>query len=934
MENVVINTRMAKDRKSLCNTFRTANVVLEKPTPEEWERSIVARKAIMLYRLNNAVSISDVESFIDKEMLKIPSISAVTFDKQKAQIRDIVLRCLDFDGRRWNDAYSKEFRFGGEMLKARPDYWLESKVVIDGKELVLIEVNTLSASKPKFGSSPRTGKNDNVYYNLTTLGNLLYGKALLGDREGLVRVEYDYLKTSYDKGGDYSKPFSEAKNSTSFSKSGENNRLWMEVWFSKKGHILDRDRNGFNPRNPNLFKNYKVSLEAYLNGCSSEDIPKGTCEKCELYDRCKGYSKRPEPKPENKVEAKPMTRDDFDISDEQRRVIDARNGIFCIDAGPGSGKTFSVSLRIADMIVDGASPEDFLLLSFSKAAVEVMKERVGYFLNEVYMMDVDISNMMIATFNSIGDSIVKENYKLLGFSSQPELIDDVENIDIIRKAIDWSEPIDGFDYTNPLMRFGIGGVVPRLEKIFADIRQFNWNKQDLVREYNLPETDKVWETYQRYVKLMKDGNFIDYSDQSNLVEELIRLDPTIISDKYDYEHIIVDEFQDSNDFQMLLINTLQMSPSNMSLMVIGDEGQSIYQFRGTDASNLVNFDTKMGLGGSVRDLTLTINRRSTPEIVELSNRVIDINPGSHKVMTSANPSGAKPRWKAFEKDVEAKWVAEEIDRLIQSGVNPSDIAFIAHRKKTLNKLQGLLSEKKILALFDQPEEILSDSKVKAILSLADFLRDSKVTKGVFDYLCEVYGNDFIKNPDCNRIVEWEADNLRSLLTTPTSDKDKKGMFINLIKAIDDGTDNLYRAFVERIEGKSSYNSFQLLNYLYKFRKYESTSTADKGGKYEAVALVTAHSSKGKEWKHVFVSLSDFDSGLLKWSEFPEKIRLAYVAITRAEEFLTVTCCKYRETEGDTQPINRFWNQFRFLEGFEDISKAPEDVAAHKAAASE
>ena len=918
--NNIINTRTAKDKKSFCNNRRAANLAITASTPEEWARARVAREAITFYRLNPGMTISDVDAYIVKGMAEIPAISAVTATAQTDQVKSIVIRALAFDDRRWNDAYPKSFRFGGETIKANPDFWLETEIEVDGKNYPLIEVNSVSAGKPKFGTTSRTGKADNLYHNLTTLGDLLYGKALLGNREGFVKVEYDFLKTATDKGGDYSKPFTEAKKADSFSKSGSDNRAWIEVWFSAKGHILRKTREGaINTKIASLFKNYKVSLEEYLNGTCPDDMTKSTCEQCELYDRCKGYSKRPVPKPEDKTERKAMTRDDFDISDEQKRVIDARNGIFCVDAGPGSGKSFSVALRIADMIVEGSMPGDFLLLSFSKAAVAVLKERVDYFLNEVYQMDIDVSDMAIATFNSIGDMLVRDYYHLLGYTKEPRLIDDVENIDIIRKAIDWSDPIEGLDYTNPLMRYGAGGVVPRLEKIFAEIRQFNRNKTDFLKNYSGEDAEKVWATYERYVAIMKAENYIDYADQSNLVEELIRIDQTLITERFNYEHIVIDEFQDSNDFQMLLVNTLALADNNLSLLVVGDEGQSIYGFRGTDSSNLVNFDDKMGLSG-VRDLSLTINRRSTPEIVNLSNNVIYINDGKHKIMKSANLSGSLPRWKDFEKDAaELPWVANEIEKLVKSGVAPSDIAFIAHKKSTLNKLQGLLSERGVLALFDQPEAIISDSKVRAILSLADFLRDRVSTKGVFDYLCEVWGNDFMWNPDAGMIVEKEADELLQIFNNPSDEKTRKETFLNLVRAIDDGTDNLYKAFIERLEGKTSYNSFQLLNYLYKYKKYESEETADKGGEYEAVSLVTAHSAKGKEWKHCFVSVSDFDSGMLQLKEIPEKVRLAYVAVTRAEEHLTVTCAKYRKTEGDTKPINRFWRYFSGLDGFEKIS---------------
>ena len=924
----IINSRMTKDRKYLCHTYREANLNLTVPEPEEWKRTNIARAAIQQYRLSPLVSIEDTMAFIEKEMGRVPSVSATTLDTQTDQIKAIVLRALEFDGRRWNNGYPKEFEFAGQIIKARPDYWIESEVEVDGNTYPLIEVNCLSAGKPQFGTTPRTGKMDNLYHNLSALGNLLYGKSLLGNREGIVKVEYDYLKTSKDKSGDYTKPFTEAFSSTSFTKTGENNRAWIEVWFSKEGVVLPKERLVSNEKNTNLFRNYEASLEVFLQGLSPEDVPKGICEKCELFDRCKGFSKRPEPKQVQEDSDNVMSRNDFILSHEQRRVISARDGSYCVDAGPGSGKTFSVALRIADMIAEGAKPEDFLLLSFSKAAVEVMRERVAYFVNKVYKMDMDLSRIFIATFNSLGDIIIRENYKALGFSKEPQLIDDVENIDIIRKAIDWDAPIDGFDYNYPLMRFGTGGVIPMLENIFENIRQFNWNKKDFQNNWKKENGEKIWETYERYAAILKTGNWIDYSDQSNLVKELIIRDQTLITERFNFEHIIVDEFQDSNDFQMLFVNCLTNAPKHKSLMVIGDERQAIYGFRGTSPDNLIHFDERMSIGG-VKKYTLTINRRSTPEIVNLSNQVISLNSEDHKDMTSDNPSGSTPKWKAFEKgSAELPWVADEIEKLLVNGTKPSDIAFIAHKKSSLSKLQGLLAERNILALYDQPEEMLSDSKVKAALSLSDFLRDNTSTKGVFDYLCEVYGNDFISNPECNTIVEREAYNIRRVLSIPSDDQTKKTLFINLLKALDDGTDNLYRAFIERVEGKTSYNTFQLLDYLYKFRKYESRSTADKGEEYEAIALVTAHSSKGKEWKHVFVSLSDFDSALTESDDMSEKIRLAYVAITRAEEELTVTCAKYGKSDGDIVLTNRFYDMFHELDGFEDITpKALADLTA-------
>ena len=902
-----IITRNVKKKETSCETYRNIGLNIKKPDKEEYIPAKIAREAVKLYRTSN-ISFDDIDKYIEKEMKNYPAISALTAVKQTERVKTIVGRYLTFDSRRFFDAYPQEFAFGCQTLRVKPDFWLrsrEERIEFGKEEVDVVEVFSVYAGRPEFfDNSNRKGS---VYHNLETCGNILYGKMLLNGKKGVVKVVYDYLKTTHDKHGDYSAPFTEAKKGY-FAKSGENNRLVFTVPFDDNGEIVDIA----DPKLSKIINNYKISLAEYLNGKCAEDITKGTCEDCEYYSRCKGYSKRPEPKTEDLIEKK-ITRDDFDISDEQAAVIGFREGICCVDAGPGSGKTFSVSMRIADMIVEGENPKDFLCLSFSKAAVKVMKERVDWLLNDVYMMNYDTSKMSIYTFHGLANEIVNYYYEILGFSEVPKLIDDIEAIDLVKQAIDWDEPIDGFDYANPLMRFGTEGVVPNLYRLFTEIQAFNLDRAGFDVKYAGKDNDvrdKIWDTYVRYKELMKENNFIDFNDMEIIVEKLININPYYITDIFDFKHIVVDEFQDSNDFQMLFVNTLSLAESFKSLMVIGDEAQAIYGFRGTSPENFIHFDDKMGLD-DVKDLNITINRRSTPEIVDVSNQIIALNKCSHKVMKTYNPSGEIPVFKDFEVgSAELPWIADKIKELILDGVNPSDIAFISHKKATLTKLQGILSEDKILALYDQPENLLTDSKVTAVISLTQFLKDNTSDKGVFDYLCELLGNEFMFDPDAQNRIEYESDFI-SALFSKLSEEEKKTCFLNLINRLRDESDNLFETFVERLEGKTSYSYSQLLDYIIKFDKYESDASAEKSGEYEAVALVTAHSSKGKEWKHVFVSLSDFDSSLISMDELPEKIRLMYVACTRAELTLTVTCCKYRRTEGDAKPINHFW---RMLSG--------------------
>lgn len=904
-----IATRQVKRKVTSCDKYRSIDLNITKPEKDEWIPAKVAREAVKRYRLSYE-SEESIERFIEDEMAQSPAISDLTQKKQTEQIKAIVGRYIAFDGRRFNTAYSETFTFEGHKLTVSPDYWLKCREdrAEFGERADVIEVITVSAGRPEFFDINRKGS---VYHNLETFGNLLYGRNLLNGRKGVVRVIYDYLKTAYDKNDDYSNPYKEALPGK-FSKSGNNNRLVFEVPFDEKGNVIS----SHNPRLSSVFENYRATLEEFIEGIPADEMKKGTCEECEYFDRCRGFSQRPEPKTEDVIPDKKITREDFRISEEQQEVIDAREGVFCVDAGPGSGKTFSVSMRIADMIAEGEKPESFLCLSFSNAAVSVMQERVKWFVNDVFGLDTDVSKMSIATFHGLANEIVQKYHALLGFTEKPTLIDDVEAIDLVREAIDWSDPIEGFDYLNPLMRFGTGGVIPNLYRLFTEIKAFNLKREDFdefIKKKGKDSGEKIWEAFIRYRRLMKEKNYIDYNDMEILVEKIIENNPELITKLYNYKHIIIDEFQDSNDFQMLLVRTLSLAPSHKSLMVIGDEAQAIYGFRGTSPENFINFGSRMDLRG-VSYLNLTINRRSTPEIVHLSNQIISLAGDGHKVMRSGNSRGGLPVFMDFDKESkELPWVAEQIGSLVKRGVKPSDIAFIAHKKSTLTRLQGLLSEDGVLALYDQPEELLSNSRVRAVISLVRFLSDLTSTKGIFDYLCELYGNSFMFREDAQEILKQKTVSATEFLENSTEDE-KKETFLSMIRKLRDESDNLYETFLERIERKTSYSYEELLGYIIKFERYESEASAEVKGEYEAVSLVTAHSSKGKEWKHVFVSLSDFDSAKLNFEEMPEKIRLAYVACTRAERSLTVTCCKYRKTEGDSKPVNRFWKLFSNIPG--------------------
>ena len=184
------------------------------------------------------------------------------------------------------------------------------------------------------------------------------------------------------------------------------------VRFSSRGQVISgryyeigdsRRSNNTRWDNRELFKGYKETLEHYVGGkpsCTSKE----ECRKnCEFFEIC-NYNHIPATEQDKVVEDRKAV--EPTLNPQQQEVANFREGIACVDAGPGSGKTQVMAFRIAKMLLEGAKPSDFLVISFSKAAVKTITDRVSYFVNDVYGMGVDVAKIKTATFNSLGDALL------------------------------------------------------------------------------------------------------------------------------------------------------------------------------------------------------------------------------------------------------------------------------------------------------------------------------------------------------------------------------------------------------------------------------------------------------------------------------------------------------------------------------------------------
>lgn len=668
-----------------------------------------------------------------------------------------------------------------------------------------------------------------------------------------------------------------------FSGNGGNVVTLEEVW---------SDTMGDTP-NDEMFRD---QLETYTEG--SDMCGEDNCRYCKMYTQC-FWQKLPE-----KYEEKTLSGKQGKIvpSDAQQRVIDFREGYCKVNAGAGTGKTECMTERGARMFEAGTDPHKMLFITFTEAGATEMKERLAKKAS-ARGLNIGTDDIQAMTFNSFDFQIVKENYAELGFTAMPNVIDRVRNYVTITRLLEEKE-IPGLDYLNYTMDHGALACV---SKVIEVIKAENLDPDDPASVNNLQhaiidsgyisslDTNQLRDILalcKRYNEELKKDNLVQFADQEPLANKFLDAHPDYLEERYGFEHIVVDEFQDSNDGQLDKIKRLCACPSFKSLMVVGDDAQSIYSFRNTSPDNIIHFFTKMGVSGT--ELFLTENRRSCEEVVELSNAVNDLNTEKvDKTMVSTRGNGGSTRVKGFfKKQDEYAWIADQIGELIDSGVQPEEIAFIAFTKNEISEMSAALSKNRIPWVMKNPLRLMENSRVKAALSLAMAFYEPDATKCYFDYLVAQHDGDLIADMDDDAVteaVEQLKDSFESMEDLPFDVQ--RVIFHQMLDDIK-GDDEIYAHFLDLVYANEDLQSE--LEYICDFKRYGEKEEKRMEQKYEGVTLVTAHSSKGLEWKYVFNSVSKYDSEYLHKNSrnskkrLEETRRLLFVSMTRARDSLTVT----------------------------------------------
>jgi DNA helicase II / ATP-dependent DNA helicase PcrA len=642
------------------------------------------------------------------------------------------------------------------------------------------------------------------------------------------------------------------------------------------------------------------------------------------------------------------------LNDVQRAAVISTDGPTLVIAGPGSGKTRVLTMRIAHLLKNGVHPRQILTLTFTNKAAREMKERITKVVGPVG------EQVWAGTFHSIFARILRAEATKIGYPSNFTVYDSDDSMSLIRTLIKEAQ-LDSQVYNASALRSRISLAKSNLLTPQAYRDNADWMTQD--RQAKRPFIVDVYEKYMQRCKL---AGAMDFDDLLLQLFRLFRDNPDNVVEKYRerFKYVHVDEFQDTNFLQYAILRRLvkyEGSPEN--LFVVGDDAQSIYAFRGATIDNILDFNKDYP---NLRTLKLEQNYRSTSHIVEAANEVISYNRKQlQKTIWTDKTDSAKIKLiKTLTDDEEAKRVVDLIleqknryhlpnsELAILYRTNAQSRKFEEHlrRQNLPYRVYGGMSfyqrkevkdfvsylrlavnptdEEALRRVINFPTRGISDATVEklslhanqrnepiwtAMLSMTDLNERAKKAIAGFRNLVMRW-HQSIPTSNAHQLA---TDILRQsgLLELLRSDTSPEGIsrlenvtaVIDAIAEFSDGNTN--SAVIAGIEDNSDKS---LAAYLQTVTLLTDADDDNKGT--ETITLMSVHSAKGLEYRSVFVTGME-DQLFPSFMSFEdpngmdEERRLFYVAITRAKELLTLSFSQNRYRNGQL----RSYQPSRFLE---------------------
>jgi DNA helicase II / ATP-dependent DNA helicase PcrA len=601
------------------------------------------------------------------------------------------------------------------------------------------------------------------------------------------------------------------------------------------------------------------------------------------------------------------------LNPQQLAAVSAGNGPTLIVAGPGSGKTRVLTHRIAYLVEHDTPPFRIMAVTFTNKAAREMRERVERLLGGT------LGGLTIGTFHSIGARFLRREAQYLAVTNDFVIFDDSDQIAVMKRAME---------------KLNVDDKQYRPQTLLGAVSKA---KNELIQPQDYPVQTYADEVkaraYAEYQKGLHENNAFDFDDLLAEVVYLFRGHPEVLK-KYQefYDHVLVDEFQDTNTAQYTLLKLITVVKRN--LYVVGDPDQSIYRWRGADFRNVHRFQED---NPDATTILLEQNYRSTQLILDAAMSVIDLNRGrTRKQLFTDRKGGVKVSvYEAYNEEEEALYVLQTIATLAsRDGVSPSDVAIMYRTNAQSRALEDAFVRAKLpyrivgaqrfygrrevkdiigfLRLVHNPADSISLLRVINVpprgigakglenlnlaagrmgLPLSAVVRDLGLNRQNSMYAAEFKGKAGAALSEFGEVLNtWvalkETTSVANLIDRILSDIDYRSY-------VNDGTDEGEERWENVMELRGVAQETEGISLSAFLEDVALVADADTLTDASGPTLLTVHAAKGLEFPVVFIT--GLDEGILPHQrsledgeEMAEERRLMYVGVTRAKDRLFLT----------------------------------------------
>ena len=634
-----------------------------------------------------------------------------------------------------------------------------------------------------------------------------------------------------------------------------------------------------------------------------------------------------------------------ELNSEQYAAVTTEARHALVIAGAGSGKTRTLTYRVARLLDRGVPPWRILLLTFTNKAAREMLQRVADLTGR------GSDQIWGGTFHSIANRLLRLYAPRLGYLPGFTILDSDDQKALFRALIKQFAPRN-----NKSNHFPKPEVLISLHSLAINTAR-TW-QQTLSQNYDHLERfhDIIANIYSAYHSRKRESNVMDFDDLLTNLVTLLREHNDIRSDLRDrFRHILVDEYQDTNNLQAELISLLAGGDST-SLMVVGDDAQSIYSWRGAKVDHIFDFTTTYPDAAVYK---IETNYRSVPAILEISNAAIALN--TRQFVKTLRPARDDGKLKPIiipcpDNRTEARTIARRIDELMADGIDGRDIAVLYRAHYHSMDVQMELSRNHIPFRITSGLRFFEQAHIKDIVAwlrlltnprdevafrriVSTFPRVGEATAGkLWHGWLSTAENWLANHPDSTNISAPHS-RVMAHVSVPAAIRPHWSGFLStldslhpdnreltpteLVKLVQNAMSpylrSLYDNYEERMEDisqltRSLSDMPDLDSFLSQVALLSEVDTDATAADHDCVTLSTIHQAKGLEWKIVFVIF--LGEGLFPHykvitggdtDDMEEETRLFYVAITRAEDQLYLTYPRYNGHSYDSQycPPSRF-----------------------------